>query len=37
VVSAKREETRFRRLDVLIDYSERGERLPTITPPERRT
>lgn len=35
VMSAKREETRIRRLTTLIDYSERGERLPMLTSPAR--
>ena len=35
VMSAKREETRLRRLTSLIEYSERGERLPMLTPPRR--
>jgi uncharacterized protein YdeI (YjbR/CyaY-like superfamily) len=33
VASAKREETRARRLSQLIDYSRRGERMPLLTPP----
>lgn len=37
VVSPRREETRLKRLDILIDYSSRGERLPMLTPPQRRT
>jgi len=34
VLSAKKPETRERRLRTLIDYSERGERLPMLTPPK---
>jgi uncharacterized protein YdeI (YjbR/CyaY-like superfamily) len=37
VVSAKKEETRERRLAALIDCSERGERLPTISATPKRT
>ena len=37
VVSPKREATRLKRLAILIDYSSRGERLPMLTPPQRRT
>ncbi len=33
VMSAKRPETRARRLATLIDYSRRGERIPMLTPP----
>lgn len=33
IVSAKKEETRLKRLSVLIDLSARGERLPALTPP----
>ena len=33
LLSAKRSETRARRLRTLIDYSARGERLPLLTPP----
>jgi uncharacterized protein YdeI (YjbR/CyaY-like superfamily) len=36
VISAKREETRERRLDSLIETSARGERIPALTPPARR-
>jgi uncharacterized protein YdeI (YjbR/CyaY-like superfamily) len=36
VVSAKREETRQRRLAILIETSARGERIPALTPPDRR-
>ena len=36
VVSAKREETRAKRLEMLVDYSARGKRLPMLTPPQRR-
>ena len=35
VMSAKKEETRLRRLGLLIDYSARGERLPMLTSPRR--
>ena len=35
VLSAKRPETRARRLRTLIDYSARGERLPMLTPPKK--
>jgi len=35
VVSAKRPETRTRRLAILIDYSRNGERLPQLTPPRK--
>jgi len=35
VVSAKRPETRARRLAILIQYSRDGERLPQLTPPRR--
>lgn len=34
ISSAKRPETRERRLKTLIDYSARGERLPMLTPPK---
>ena len=34
VLSAKRPDTRARRLRTLIDYSARGERLPMLTPPK---
>lgn len=34
VISAKRPETRDRRLRTLIDYSARGERIPMLTPPK---
>jgi len=34
VVSAKREETKLRRLDALIDHSGRRERVPPLTPPQ---
>ena len=34
LLSAKRPETRARRLRTLIDYSARGERLPLLTPPK---
>jgi uncharacterized protein YdeI (YjbR/CyaY-like superfamily) len=37
VVSAKREETRVRRLDQLIEDSSNGRRLPMLTSPTRRT
>ena len=37
VVSAKKEETRERRLEALIDHSARGRRLPQLTPPARRS
>ncbi len=37
VVSPKREETRSKRLAILIDYSSRGQRLPMLTPPARRS
>ena len=33
IVSAKKEETRLKRLSVLIDLCARGERLPSLTPP----
>lgn len=33
ILSAKRPETRARRLETLIDYSARRERLPMLTPP----
>jgi uncharacterized protein YdeI (YjbR/CyaY-like superfamily) len=33
VVSAKREDTRLRRLASLIRHSTRGERVPPLTPP----
>jgi len=36
VMSAKREETRDRRLRVLIEHSAKGERLPALTSPSRR-
>jgi uncharacterized protein YdeI (YjbR/CyaY-like superfamily) len=36
VVSAKREETRSRRLATLIDVSEKGERIPALVSPTRR-
>lgn len=36
VVSAKREETRERRLRTLIEHSKKGERLPQLTSPARR-
>jgi len=36
VVSAKREETRERRLQTLIEHSARGERLSVLTPPSAR-
>jgi uncharacterized protein YdeI (YjbR/CyaY-like superfamily) len=35
VVSAKRAETRARRLTILIQYSRDGERLPQLTPPRK--
>jgi hypothetical protein len=35
-VSAKREETRLKRLSNLIDHAARGERLPAHTSPPRR-
>jgi uncharacterized protein YdeI (YjbR/CyaY-like superfamily) len=34
VISAKRPETRDKRLRTLIDYSARGERIPMLTPPK---
>jgi uncharacterized protein YdeI (YjbR/CyaY-like superfamily) len=34
VISAKRPETRDKRLRTLIDYSSRGERIPMLTPPK---
>ena len=36
VVSPKREDTRAKRLAILIDCSARGERLPMLVPPQRR-
>jgi uncharacterized protein YdeI (YjbR/CyaY-like superfamily) len=36
VISAKREETRERRLATLIETTARGERMPALTPPDRR-
>jgi len=36
VMSAKKEGTRLKRLNTLIDYSEKGERLPMLTSPARR-
>lgn len=36
VISAKREETRERRLGILIETTARGERIPALTPPDRR-
>jgi uncharacterized protein YdeI (YjbR/CyaY-like superfamily) len=36
VVSAKREETRRRRLETLIEHSARGERISVLTPPSAR-
>jgi uncharacterized protein YdeI (YjbR/CyaY-like superfamily) len=36
IVSAKREETRLKRLSILIDHAARGERLPALTSPPRR-
>jgi uncharacterized protein YdeI (YjbR/CyaY-like superfamily) len=36
VVSAKRDETRQRRLATLIEHSARGERISVLTPPSRR-
>lgn len=36
VISAKREETRERRLTTLIETTARGERIPALTPPDRR-
>ena len=36
VVSPKRQETRAKRLEILIDYSARGERLPMLTSPTKR-
>jgi uncharacterized protein YdeI (YjbR/CyaY-like superfamily) len=36
VISAKREETRERRLATLIETTARGERIPALTPPDRR-
>jgi uncharacterized protein YdeI (YjbR/CyaY-like superfamily) len=35
VMSAKRPETRARRLATLIDYSRNGERIPMLTPPKK--
>jgi uncharacterized protein YdeI (YjbR/CyaY-like superfamily) len=35
VMSAKRAETRMRRLAILIEYSRNGERLPQLTPPRK--
>jgi uncharacterized protein YdeI (YjbR/CyaY-like superfamily) len=37
IVSAKREETRERRLAQLIEHSERGGTVPPLTPPKRST
>jgi uncharacterized protein YdeI (YjbR/CyaY-like superfamily) len=37
VVSAKREETRIRRLDSLVEHCASGRRLPQLTTPSRRT
>ena len=36
VMSAKKEETRLKRLTLLIEFSEKGERLPMLTSPGRR-
>jgi uncharacterized protein YdeI (YjbR/CyaY-like superfamily) len=36
VISAKREDTRARRLTVLIEHAARGERIPALTPPSAR-
>lgn len=36
VISAKREETRRRRLGTLIETTARGRRIPALTPPDRR-
>ncbi|MGH2653898.1 MAG: YdeI/OmpD-associated family protein [Actinomycetota bacterium] len=36
VISAKREETRERRLATLIETTARGDRIPALTPPDRR-
>jgi uncharacterized protein YdeI (YjbR/CyaY-like superfamily) len=36
VISAKRDETRERRLTTLIETTARGERIPALTPPDRR-
>lgn len=36
VMSAKRDETRARRLTMLIDHSARGQRLPALTSPSKR-
>jgi uncharacterized protein YdeI (YjbR/CyaY-like superfamily) len=36
VISAKKEETRQRRLATLIETTARGERIPALTPPDRR-
>jgi uncharacterized protein YdeI (YjbR/CyaY-like superfamily) len=36
VISAKKEETRERRLATLIETTARGERIPALTPPDRR-
>ena len=36
VISAKREETRQRRLGTLIETTARGQRIPALTPPNRR-
>jgi uncharacterized protein YdeI (YjbR/CyaY-like superfamily) len=37
VMSAKRPETRTRRLAILMDYSRRGERIPMLTPAKKPT
>ena len=37
IVSAKKEETRMKRLSRLVELSERGERLPALSPVRRRT
>jgi uncharacterized protein YdeI (YjbR/CyaY-like superfamily) len=36
VISAKRDETRERRLTTLIETTARGDRIPALTPPDRR-
>lgn len=37
VMSAKRDETRLKRLTILIDHSARGQRLPALTSPTKRS
>ncbi|HEY3071589.1 MAG TPA: YdeI/OmpD-associated family protein [Candidatus Limnocylindrales bacterium] len=37
VISAKKEETRLKRLTLLIEHSEDGKRIPSLVPPARRT